>query len=762
MAQMRIWKLLTLTIILVFLLLSPAKGVYAALPITPSGLQVGGFAGGQIRIAWTDNTINETYFQLERSVYNRTQYTLLTTLPADMTVYTDTTAALDTTYWYRVRACNADGCSAYSKESYSVSFAAEAVPNPDERYLLFLINESRADPAAYGYPDYAPLPPVMYNALMHYAAHSHSQAILNSDFNIGHCYPDPPESQPEVEFRCPSERARDVGYYGGLSENLIAGDDGWEAAAGTHQAFMDSEGHRNNILDPGAKEAGLGHAYDPNKGSVWHGQYTYTFCGWNPVTLLPLPSGVVVPYWGRRTTPFSFLVNFYNASGNGPTQAQVVIDGMAHAMTLRHGTPANSSYVYTTTLSPGSHTYYFEFRYDGGQSARLPATGVYNGPDVEVGAAVLEVPGEYPTLAAALAHARGDVIVRLATGTFDEITPLGIPTPGIWIEGAGIDQTIIRGDGSGHVLEISVDALIRDLTITHGGPGYFESAIWNTSGHVEVRNCRLTGNNVGLFTWCFEPTCDAVVTVTNSILDHNGRAAVDANEYGVHRLINNTVVANGTGVILNNSASRLENSLVVHNTGAGVAGSPAPFLRYNNVWGNGTDYQNVAAGEGDISVDPQFENEAGSDYRVRVGSPCLDAGNPDNAYNDRNGGRNDQGAYGGPLALPVVNSRATAPALAQEAFTVSWQGYASDGIQNYDVQYQVGGDGVWTNWLAQVTGNTARFGPTAPISLTRGGLYCFRSRAHDRLGRSESYPDQADACTLWPEFQIFLPTVLKY
>jgi hypothetical protein len=621
----RIRRALLVTVSFLFALATAAP-VRAAPPVAPSDLQVGGFPGGEIRIAWTDNATDETGFQLERSVNDRNGYALLTALPADTNVYTDTNVTLETTYWYRVRACNGDGCSGYSKDSYNVSFAAGSVPNLDERYMLFLINEARADPAAYGYPAEPPRTPVAYNALLTYAAHSHSQAILNSDFTIGHCYPDPPVSQPDTEFRCPSERARDVGYMGGVSENLIAGGDAWEDVEGAHQAFMDSTGHRDNILDPGAKEAGIGHAYDPDKGSTWHGQHTHTFCGWNPVTIPALPSGAVVPYWGRTTTQFTFLVNFYNAGGAGPTQADVVVDGVAHAMAVRHGTISNGSYVYTTTLPRGTHTYYFDFRYGSGQSARLPTSGAYSGPDVEVGAAVLEVPTEYATLADALAYARGDVIVELAAGTFNENTPINVPTAGIWIRGAGIDKTTVRGDGSGHVLDVHVDALIQDLTITGGGSDYFESGIWNTTGHVEVRNCRFTGNNVGIFTWCFSPDCGAVITVTNSIFDHNTRVAVDANEHAVHRLINNTVVANAGGVILNNPASLVENSIIVHNTGDGLVGNQSPTTRYNDVWGNGQNYSGISAGVGDISADPLFMDAAYNDYRLRKASPCIDAG----------------------------------------------------------------------------------------------------------------------------------------
>lgn len=738
------WRREVLTVTL--LLLVASTPVQAAAPSTATGLEVGGFPGGRIHLSWTDNSRNETHFRIERSTGGRTNYAYLTSVPANSTEYDDTTVASDTTYWYRIQACNADGCSAHSKQSYNVSFATGSVPNLDERYMLFLANEARADPAAYGHPSYSPLPPVAYNALLNYAAHSHSQAILNSDFTIGHCYPDDPD-HPDIIFRCPSERARDVGYDGGVSENLIAGWDGWEAAASAHQAFMDSEGHRNNILDPGAKEAGMGHAYARNQGSRWPGQYTHTFCGWNPVSLSALPSGIVVPYWGRESTIYTFLVNFYNEEGMGPTQAHVVIDGAAHTMHLRHGTASNGSYGYETSLPAGHHAYYFDFRYASGQRARLPASGAYSGPDVEVGAAILEVPGEFATLAEALAYAEGDVTVQLAAGMFNETTPVGVPTSGIWIRGAGVDETIIRGDGSGHVLVTNVDAVIRDLTITGGGPGYFESGLWNTTGHVEVRNCRFTGNNVGIFTWCFSPDCDAVVTVRNSIFDHNNRVAIDANEHGVHRLINNTVVANERGVVLNNSASVIENSIIVRNAGDGLAGSDSPTSRYNDVFANGRNYSGINLGTGDIGADPLFVDEGRADYRLQTISPCRDAGNPAANYNDPDGSRNDMGAYGGPHAVTELASWASSPGLAEGPFTVLWEGHAAAGIESYDVQYRVGDTGVWTDWLIQTTSTSAQFGPSDPVTLVPGTTYYFRSRAMDKLGQIEEWPTLPDTHT---------------
>jgi uncharacterized protein YkwD len=727
-------------------------------PPRPTGLQVGGFPGGRIRLSWRDNAPNETEFRLERSKDRRDNYTLLAMLPANTTLYTDTTVLLDTTYWYRVRACNGQGCSSPSKDSYNVSFAIDALPNLDERYMLFLVNEVRASLAAYGLEA---RPPLVSNPLLSYAAHAHAQAVLNSNFSLPHCYPTP--NDPATEYRCPTERARDVGYNCLVSENMISGGEGWQAVEAAHQAFVASGDHLKNLLDFNAKEAGMGHAYNLAQGAAGSGQYVQTFCGQNSPPPQALPAGLVVPYWGRASTAFTFLVNFYNPAGTAPKEAQVVIDGQAYPMKLRRGKVGNGSYAYTTALSPGSHTYYFSFGYGENQRARLPLSGIYHGPEVEMGQAVLEVPGEYPTLAKALASAKGEVIIQLAAGTLSENTPLTLSLPGIELRGAGMDRTLIRGPAKGHLFQIVAPAVIQDLTLAGSGSQGFDSALWHTQGQLRLHHVRVTGNNRGLFTYCFSPDCQATAIVTNSIFDHNSGAAIEANAYGLHYLINTTIVANGEGVILNNNQSEVENNIIVSNKGAGLAGPAITFpkVRYNNVWGNERNYKELKPGPGQLSLPPQFEAEDNGDYRLQVISPCLDAGQPAAKYDDRNGSRNDLGAYGGPLAPVSLNSRVSVTPTGETAYLVSWQGYATDGLQSYDIQYRLGYNGMWRDWLTNITTTSARFGPTRPIEVSASSVYYFRSRVRDTLGNVEAYPRQADAYTGLEIMTVYLPLLQK-
>lgn len=133
-------------------------------------------------------------------------------------------------------------------------------------------------------------------------------------------------------------------------------------------------------------------------------------------------------------------------------------------------------------------------------------------------------------------------------------------------------------------------------------------------------------------------------------------------------LENNTIAGNyseadGGGVLIWETKALLLNNIVWSNL-AYTIGSNMRFrshgsadMRYNNIQGG-------AAGEGNISVDPGFEEN--NKLLLSASSPCVDAGMESTIYNDpsdpenpsaasapsRGQLRNDMGAYGGPLRYP--------------------------------------------------------------------------------------------------------------
>jgi hypothetical protein len=166
-------------------------------------------------------------------------------------------------------------------------------------------------------------------------------------------------------------------------------------------------------------------------------------------------------------------------------------------------------------------------------------------------------------------------------------------------------------------------------------------------------------------------------------------------------------------------------------------------------------------GTNNISRPPQFEAESAGDYRLQVSSPGINAGHPAAKYDDRDGSRNDLGAYGGPLAPISLNSQVAITASGEQSYIVSWQGYASDGVQSYDIQYRLGYNGSWQNWLSQTSVTSAQFGPAEPVIISSDAVYYFRSRVRDTLGNVEAYPFQADAYTGLEVMSVYLPVLQK-
>lgn len=173
--------------------------------------------------------------------------------------------------------------------------------------------------------------------------------------------------------------------------------------------------------------------------------------------------------------------------------------------------------------------------------------------------------------------------------------------------------------------------------------------------------------------------------------------------YCTGKVINNLITGNsggqsygGGGVWLTGQSTAtnvtVENNTIVGNavTGSGANGGKAggiyvftihADIRNNIVWGNSqsagapistayggqvtvtySDVQGGFTGTGNIDADPLFM--PGLEYILGAGSPCIDAGDPDPAYDDVSSGglpvypaqgglRNDMGCYGGLGERPV-------------------------------------------------------------------------------------------------------------
>ena len=84
------------------------------LPTPPTSLSAAPASKTQINLTWLDQSANETGFQIERSTNNKIWAQITPSAGANVTSYANTGLKANTTYYYRVRAYNSAGNSAYS------------------------------------------------------------------------------------------------------------------------------------------------------------------------------------------------------------------------------------------------------------------------------------------------------------------------------------------------------------------------------------------------------------------------------------------------------------------------------------------------------------------------------------------------------------------------------------------------------------------------------------------------------------------------
>ena len=85
-------------------------------PVAPSNLNATASAYNQINLAWTDNSNNETGFEIWRSLNITTGFATIGTTAANATSFNDTLVNPNTTYYYRIRAVGQYGESGFTSK----------------------------------------------------------------------------------------------------------------------------------------------------------------------------------------------------------------------------------------------------------------------------------------------------------------------------------------------------------------------------------------------------------------------------------------------------------------------------------------------------------------------------------------------------------------------------------------------------------------------------------------------------------------------
>lgn len=300
-------------------------------------------------------------------------------------------------------------------------------------------------------------------------------------------------------------------------------------------------------------------------------------------------------------------------------------------------------------------------------------------------ARTIQVPGDYPTIAAALQAAQTGDTVRVGAGTYAE-GPLTLPE-GVSLLGTGWQSTAIVGNGVGSVLDAFPNSRVEGFTLRGSDPRAFGLILWGTPmpssppgtfSSVVARGNRITGDSAGILADCLDPAV-CRVTIEHNILDHNSHDGIagvlHSPDFKPSVLVvrNNTIAHNqGIGLVLDHSASVAENNLIVANTAEGVSAAAGASVRANNVWSNARDDLGTGPTAQTFSFDPMFRDGAHGDYRLAAGSPAIGRGTPAGT---------DLGALPfRALGEPPVG--VTIQPTAESTWTLSWAG---NGAAGYDI-----------------------------------------------------------------------------
>lgn len=222
----------------------------------------------------------------------------------------------------------------------------------------------------------------------------------------------------------------------------------------------------------------------------------------------------------------------------------------------------------------------------------------------------------------------------------------------------------------------------------------YVNGLWD----VEIAVSRLNRNaNTGITVFD-----QARVTVSNSTMCSNQGPAIST-DWAYVDILNSTISDNGDGVWCADTKMTLRNTIVYANQESAIHNFHA------EAEATSCDIEGGYPGEGNIDADPRFMDAEKGDFRLRRGSPCIDAGSsywpgfPETdiggTYRSLYGGRSatvDMGAY-----EYYINELSPGPG--EGEITVTWSSLGWTGT-GYSVFYS---DDLFTWQLADDSVPTA-------------------------------------------------------
>ena len=237
---------------------------------------------------------------------------------------------------------------------------------------------------------------------------------------------------------------------------------------------------------------------------------------------------------------------------------------------------------------------------------------------VSLGATNILVPGNFPTISAAMAKAKKGDSVTVEDGTYRGHIYVN---PGVALIASNLFKSVIDGNGKGTVVTMSNGATITGFQIRNGTIGVF-----NTSAGVSILRCLILNHQqTGIMCVGHLPRIE-----DNLIVYNKGSGIQGWDVWSTSSTINhNTISMNSNhGISIGgNSSIIVENNIISNNEQFGVKSSDDK-VRVTMVSNN--FFQNAKFTEllpvDNYSIDPMFKNAQQYSFSLNSESRCIGKG----------------------------------------------------------------------------------------------------------------------------------------